>query len=260
MVNADMVPHICVLGHADILRALDPRSRDHVLGKRRDHHSAHHPAGQAGPAHGPALGAACQQPLQPGCFDPRHLGHPAGCSGSACTAELARAQPGAVAAARFDRGVGGRCLCGVRGGGDGWPAQAVHPAHGLAPQRPPPATARRAISSRHHRSSTYVTLHYDVSTQVRLGDWKLIYYHGYEQPYQLFNLKDDPNELDDRASRPDCRRTLERLSGRLMQGWDPAAITARFQRHLVSRLHCLLMPSLAPPYKLPMDAQGGGDA
>jgi hypothetical protein len=27
---------------------------------------------------------------------------------------------------------------------------------------------------------------------VRLGDWKLIYYHGYEQPYQLFNLRDDP--------------------------------------------------------------------
>ena len=27
---------------------------------------------------------------------------------------------------------------------------------------------------------------------VRLDDWKLIYYHGYEQPYQLFNLRDDP--------------------------------------------------------------------
>ena len=27
---------------------------------------------------------------------------------------------------------------------------------------------------------------------VRLDDWKLIYYHGYEQPYQLFNLREDP--------------------------------------------------------------------
>lgn len=62
---------------------------------------------------------------------------------------------------------------------------------------------------------------------VRLGDWKLNYYHGYHQPLQLFNLKTDPDELVDRAVDPACKGVVEALSARLLEGWDPVAVTAR---------------------------------
>ena len=62
---------------------------------------------------------------------------------------------------------------------------------------------------------------------IRLGDWKLNYYHGYDQPYQLFNMIEDPDELSDRAADPACAEVVSRLSARLMDGWDPVAITSR---------------------------------
>jgi len=100
---------------------------------------------------------------------------------------------------------------------------------------------------------------------VRSGDWKLCYYHQHAdgQPWQviqitnpphhhhrssrillpslanlsadltsnccgqLFNLADDPDELNDRASDPDCADIISSLGARLLDGWDPEAITAR---------------------------------
>ena len=44
---------------------------------------------------------------------------------------------------------------------------------------------------------------------------------------QLFNLADDPDELNDRASDPDCADIISSLGARLLDGWDPEAITAR---------------------------------
>ena len=60
---------------------------------------------------------------------------------------------------------------------------------------------------------------------VRAGDWKLCYYHG--QPTQLFNLAEDPDELHDRAADPACRELVERLTARVLDGWDPDQIAAR---------------------------------
>jgi choline-sulfatase len=60
---------------------------------------------------------------------------------------------------------------------------------------------------------------------VRDGDWKLNYYHG--QPSQLFNLKEDPNELDDRADDPACRDILKRLTQKVLDGWDPDWVAAQ---------------------------------
>ncbi|MEE2657765.1 MAG: sulfatase-like hydrolase/transferase [Candidatus Latescibacterota bacterium] len=60
---------------------------------------------------------------------------------------------------------------------------------------------------------------------VRFGDWKLNYYHG--QPCQLFNLCDDPRELDDRADDPACREIRGELLDRVLDGWDPEAVMAQ---------------------------------
>ncbi|GIV78388.1 MAG: sulfatase [Litorilinea sp.] len=57
---------------------------------------------------------------------------------------------------------------------------------------------------------------------IRLGDWKLIYYHGYEP--QLFNLAEDPGEEVDRAQDPACRAIRDELVARVLADWDPDRI------------------------------------
>ena len=60
---------------------------------------------------------------------------------------------------------------------------------------------------------------------IRLGAWKLNYYHGQEP--QLFDLHDDPGEQVDRARDPACREIREELTRRVLDGWDPKAIKSR---------------------------------
>ena len=60
---------------------------------------------------------------------------------------------------------------------------------------------------------------------IRRGPWKLIYYHG--QPCQLFNLQQDPRELNDRASDSACQELIEDLTDEVLNGWDPEQIRER---------------------------------
>ena len=62
---------------------------------------------------------------------------------------------------------------------------------------------------------------------LRSGDWKLNYYHG--QPPQLFNLKEDPVELHDRAGDSKCQEVLERLTQQVLEGWAPESIAAKMK-------------------------------
>ena len=62
---------------------------------------------------------------------------------------------------------------------------------------------------------------------IRHGKWKLNYYHGFEP--QLFNLQEDPQELNDRAQDPTCRNIRDKLTERILQGWDPEHIRKRMQ-------------------------------
>src|SRR5262245_18102653 len=62
---------------------------------------------------------------------------------------------------------------------------------------------------------------------IRSGPWKLIFYNGYRP--QLFNLADDPRELDDLAGKQAQRATRERLERALLADWDPDAIAARMR-------------------------------
>ncbi len=64
---------------------------------------------------------------------------------------------------------------------------------------------------------------------IREGDWKLNYYH--EQPPQLFNLREDPHELHDRAGDETCREVQETLTQKVLDGWDPELI----REQLISR-------------------------
>ncbi|MFQ6042421.1 MAG: sulfatase-like hydrolase/transferase [Candidatus Poribacteria bacterium] len=62
---------------------------------------------------------------------------------------------------------------------------------------------------------------------IRHGDWKLNYYHG--QPPQLFNLKDDPHELHDRAQDSVCREVRESLTQKVLEGWNPDVIAEKMK-------------------------------
>ena len=72
---------------------------------------------------------------------------------------------------------------------------------------------------------------------LRDGEWKLNYYHG--QPPQLFNLNDDPNELQDRTDDPACRDILAHLTQKVLDGWDPDSVGradgSEASRHTTSR-------------------------
>jgi len=62
---------------------------------------------------------------------------------------------------------------------------------------------------------------------VRTGDWKLIYHDG-DAP-QLFDLARDPHERKDLADAAEHASLRDRLTARVLEGWDPAAIAARIQ-------------------------------
>jgi choline-sulfatase len=60
---------------------------------------------------------------------------------------------------------------------------------------------------------------------IRQAAWKLVYYHN--QPPQLFNLAEDPDEHTNRAEDPACQSIRRDLTAWLLDGWDPEAIAAK---------------------------------
>ncbi len=57
---------------------------------------------------------------------------------------------------------------------------------------------------------------------IRREEWKYVYYH--EQPPQLFNLKEDPDELVDRSGDRGCQSVLQELRGEILREWDPEQV------------------------------------
>jgi choline-sulfatase len=60
---------------------------------------------------------------------------------------------------------------------------------------------------------------------LRRGSWKCNYYHG--EGAELFNLGDDPGEMNDLAADGACRDVLEAMTARILDGWDPEHVGAR---------------------------------
>ncbi len=71
---------------------------------------------------------------------------------------------------------------------------------------------------------------------IRKDDWKLCFYH--EQPCQLFNLKEDPDEVDDLSEDPDCAEIRTALIEEVMRDWNPDEI--RLQMALKRRRDAVL--------------------
>jgi choline-sulfatase len=60
---------------------------------------------------------------------------------------------------------------------------------------------------------------------VRSGPWKLVYTHGHAP--QLFDLARDPHERHDLAGDAKHAAVRERLTARVLDGWDPGRVAAR---------------------------------
>ena len=61
-----------------------------------------------------------------------------------------------------------------------------------------------------------------LSRMIRSNDWKYIYYHGYNN--QLFNLKSDPDEMNNLAGLKDYSKIETQLKNRLLNEWNPLKI------------------------------------
>ncbi len=62
---------------------------------------------------------------------------------------------------------------------------------------------------------------------VRREEWKYIYFHG--QPDQLFNLVQDPDELEDLAPDPRHASIKAELRAELLADWDPDQVARRME-------------------------------
>jgi len=63
---------------------------------------------------------------------------------------------------------------------------------------------------------------------LREGDWKLHYYYG-ESPH-LYNLSDDPKELNNLANLPAHVAQRDAMLERLLDGWNPKAVRITMER------------------------------
>jgi choline-sulfatase len=59
---------------------------------------------------------------------------------------------------------------------------------------------------------------------LRKGSWKCIYYHN-EEP-ELFNLDEDPQEMNNRAQDPECQTVLAGMLSDILKGWNPDELQA----------------------------------
>ena len=63
---------------------------------------------------------------------------------------------------------------------------------------------------------------------IRRGPWKYCYYHGHEP--QLFNLEEDPDELNDLAGDPAHADLRDSLRAEVLKDWDPDWVSEAIQR------------------------------
>lgn len=71
------------------------------------------------------------------------------------------------------------------------------------------------------------------SKMIRSGPWKMWVYGDYpEMPPALYNLEDDPNELNDLGENPDYADIRSYLVKRIFEGWDTSAVLEKSKKNV----------------------------
>ncbi|MCG2661701.1 MAG: sulfatase-like hydrolase/transferase [Kiritimatiellae bacterium] len=71
----------------------------------------------------------------------------------------------------------------------------------------------------------------DCQRMVRKNDWKFCYYSRYRDVYELYNLKEDPGELVNKAADPACRKVVKELLQEVTDdGWNDDVLKKRDER------------------------------
>lgn len=71
----------------------------------------------------------------------------------------------------------------------------------------------------------------DCQRMIRCDEWKFCYYSNYPDNYELYNLKEDPDELINRAKDPDCEILIKKLLAEIFNdGWNDDVLKNRDQR------------------------------
>ena len=94
-----------------------------------------------------------------------------------------------------------------------------------------PTNPERIIFSEYHAAGAV-----SGAFMLRKGQWKLIYYVGF--PNELYDLENDPEELENRANDPNCLDIIQELQVELQNICDPEATDAlafRDQADLIKR-------------------------
>ncbi len=71
----------------------------------------------------------------------------------------------------------------------------------------------------------------DCQRMILRGEWKFCYYSNFPGGYELYNLKEDPDELINRAKEPGCKAIIEKLLTEVFNdGWNDDVLKNRDQR------------------------------
>ncbi len=57
------------------------------------------------------------------------------------------------------------------------------------------------------------------SCMIRHNEWKFVYYHEFKS-FQLFNLKEDPEEKNDKAKDPECKSIINGFLHKIKKNWS----------------------------------------
>jgi choline-sulfatase len=114
---------------------------------------------------------------------------------------------------------------------EGQPPPAVGPLHGhsLLDLLQGAAEPQRCVVSEYSSEGVMAP-----SRMVRMGPWKYIFTHGLAP--LLFNLENDPDELNNLAGQTTHTQTEQSLHARLVQDWDPPTVHAQILASQQERL------------------------
>ena len=68
---------------------------------------------------------------------------------------------------------------------------------------------------------------------LRKGDWKCVYCHK-EEP-ELYNLREDPQEMANRAEDPALKSLLDSMLSEILSGWDPEEHQSNLDQEIQNR-------------------------